>query len=223
MVIEDEKGFNSYKWQDGSTNPSFTVDSTGFYSVIITDYDLNCPATDTIHVEVIMPKLEFKPDFSVVTIEHPEIKFTNLTKDALTYSWDFGDGQSSTEMNPTHRYSEIKKYRVVLTAVSEFNCTDQVDMEVEVIPFNFFIPNAFRPESNIPGNRVFQPILNAVDPDNYQFQVFNRIGSTVFETRNPETGWTGNNSEQGVYVWIIKYLDIQGYEHMQKGTVMLVR
>jgi len=199
------------------------VDSTGYYSVVATDFKLDCQARDTIRVEVIMPTLAFKPDFPVVTIEHPEIKFTNLTQGALTYSWDFGDGQTSTEMNPTHRYSEMKKYRVVLTAYSEFNCTDFVDMEIEVIPFNFNIPNAFRPESEIPENRIFKPILNAVDPNNYQFQVFNRMGSTVFKARNPETGWTGANSEKGVYVWIIQYLDIQGYEHKQKGTVMLVR
>lgn len=225
MIIEAEKGFKSYRWQDESTNPNFTVDSTGFYSVIVTDYGLNCQATDTIHVEVIMPTLKFKPDFPVVTIEHPEITFTNLTKDALTYSWDFGDGQHSTEMNPTIRYSEIKKYPVVLTATSEFNCTDNVQMEVEVIPVQFFIPNAFRPDSDIPENRIFQPMLNiaSVDPKNYQFRIFNRVGSSIFESRNPETGWTGKNSVQGVYVWIVKYLDIQGYEHSQKGTVMLVR
>jgi hypothetical protein len=34
-----------------------------------------------------------------------------------------------------------------------------------------------------------------------------------------------NNSkaEPGIYVWIVQYSDIQGYGHLQKGTVMLVR
>jgi hypothetical protein len=54
-------------------------------------------------------------------------------------------------------------------------------------------------------------------------QIFNRIGSEVFQSLNPDLGWDGTNAEQGVYVWIVKYLDIQGYPHSQKGTVMLVR
>jgi len=225
MIIKAEKGFKSYRWQDGSTKPDYTVDSTGIYSVIVTAYDLECKATDTIRVEVIMPTLSFKPDFPVVTIEHPEITFTNLTEGALTYSWDFGDGQGSTEMNPTHRFSNIDVYQVVLKAVSSIGCIDTIQKTVEVIPVQFFIPNAFRPDSDIPENRIFQPMLNinSVDPKNYQFRIFNRLGSIIFESRNPETGWVGKNSEPGVYVWIIQYLDIQGYEHMQKGTVMLVK
>jgi PKD repeat protein len=225
MILEAAKGFKSYKWQDGSVSPNYMVDSTGFYSVIVTDYNLDCKATDTIHVEVIMPTLSFAPDYPVVTIEHPEIKFTNLTEGALTYSWDFGDGGTSQEMNPTHVFPDIDVYQVVLTAVSEIGCTDTLGMKVEVIPVKFFIPNAFKPDSDIPENRIFQPMLNiaSVDPNNYQFRIFNRLGSTIFESRNPETGWNGTSSEQGIYVWTIQYLDIQGYEHSQKGTVMLLR
>jgi len=225
MVIEAAKGFKSYKWQDGSVSPNYTVDSTGYFSVIVTDYNLDCKATDTIHVEVIMPILSFAPDYPVVTIEHPEIKFTNLTEGALAYSWNFGDGSTSQDMNPTHLFPDIGVYPVVLTAISDIGCTDTFGLEVEVIPVQFFIPNAFRPDSDILENRIFQPILNiaSVDPKNYQFRIFNRLGSTIFESRDPETGWSGTNSEQGVYIWIIQYLDIQGYEHSQKGTVMLVR
>ncbi len=222
LVIEAEKGFQSYRWQDGSKNPTYTVDSTGYYTVIATN-QYSCLAIDTIHVQVIMPKLSFQPDFPVVTIEHPEIKFNNLTNGAFTYNWDFGDGKTSLEMNPTHRYSEMGKYRVIMKAISEFNCSDTLGRYVEVIPFKFFIPNAFRPASDIPENRIFRPILNAVDPGKYQLVVYNRTGATTFETRNVDAGWDGTDSEPGVYVWIVKYHDIQGYEHSQKGTVMLVR
>jgi len=215
-------GFKNYRWQDGSDKQTYTVDSTGYYSVIVTN-KYGCQATDTIHVEVMMPSLAFKPDYPIVTINHPDITFINQTKGALSYSWDFGDGSTSQEMSPTHHYPDIKVYHVVLKAVSEQGCTDATGMDVEVIPFNFFIPNAFRPDSEIAQNRIFLPILNAVDPKKYHFRVYNRVGSAVFETQNPATGWDGSNSEQGIYVWIVKYSDIQGYEHTQKGNVMLVR
>jgi hypothetical protein len=223
LVIEAENGFRTYKWQDGTINQTYTVDSTGYYSVVVTN-QFDCLATDTIHVEVIIPKIDFEPDYPVVTIEHPEIKFTNLTKGDLSYIWDFGDGKTSNLPNPTHQFSDIKTYHVALTAVSKLlsNCSNSFGMDVKVIPFKFNIPNAFRPSSGIEENRILKPVLNAVDPENYKLQIFNRLGSNIFESTNPEKGWDGANAEQGVYIWMVRYLDFQGYEHAQKGTVMLV-
>lgn len=45
-----------------------------------------------------------------------EINFTNFSQNASSYSWDFGDGETSTEENPTHVYSEAGDYDVTLTA-----------------------------------------------------------------------------------------------------------
>lgn len=227
LILEAKNGFAKYQWQDGTEGRTFTIDSTGYYSVVVTN-QFNCQNTDTIHVEVIMPRLAFTPDFSEVTIEHPEITLTNLTEGALTYSWDFGDGNTSLEKNPTHRYADIGEYLVVLKAISKIGCTDTYGMAVKVVPFSFFTPNAFRPDSEIPENRIFLPIQEGIDPGKYHFQIFSRVGSTVFETRNAETGWdgkmpNGTSAGPGVFVWVIKYSDIQGYEHLQKGTVMLVR
>jgi hypothetical protein len=224
LVLDASPNFHTYKWQDHSTNQTFPIFKTGDYSVIVTD-NKGCAATDTIHVDVLTPSIDFTPNNSIVTIEHPEISFINQTEGAKNYSWNFGDGSTSTETNPTHKYSEPGTYLVALQATSPFDCTDAIEKTIKVIPFNFYIPNAFRPNSDIPKNRIFQPILNiaSVDPKNYQFRIFNRLGSTIFESQNPDLGWEGTNAEQGVYVWIVKYLDIQGYEHLQKGTVMLVR
>lgn len=45
-----------------------------------------------------------------------EIDFYNESTDATSYSWSFGDGQSSTEEEPSHRYSRPGTYTVTLTA-----------------------------------------------------------------------------------------------------------
>lgn len=46
-----------------------------------------------------------------------EVSFTNTTKfKADSYSWDFGDGATSTEANPVHRYTQSGNHTVVLTA-----------------------------------------------------------------------------------------------------------
>src|SRR5690606_30095908 len=43
--------------------------------------------------------------------------------DAPTYEWDFGDGESSTEANPTHTYEEAGTYEVTLTVTDEAGTT----------------------------------------------------------------------------------------------------
>ncbi len=45
-----------------------------------------------------------------------EIQFQNQSKNATSYSWDFGDGSTSTEMSPQHRYKHSGNYEVALIA-----------------------------------------------------------------------------------------------------------
>lgn len=44
------------------------------------------------------------------------VTFTNFSQNASSYEWDFGDGNSSTEENPSHTYMATGDYTVVLTA-----------------------------------------------------------------------------------------------------------
>lgn len=44
------------------------------------------------------------------------ITFTNNSEKAETYLWDFGDGETSTDVNPTHQYLLSGQYDVKLTA-----------------------------------------------------------------------------------------------------------
>lgn len=46
------------------------------------------------------------------------VTFTNTTTDADSYSWDFGDGQTSTENNPVHTYATEGVYDVILSATN---------------------------------------------------------------------------------------------------------
>jgi len=46
------------------------------------------------------------------------VTFTNVSLNADTYSWDFGDGESSTEMSPSHTYATDGTYDVTLTATN---------------------------------------------------------------------------------------------------------
>ena len=45
--------------------------------------------------------------------------FTNNSSGAVSYNWDFGDGNGSTEANPSHTFSGAGQYAVTLTATGQ--------------------------------------------------------------------------------------------------------
>jgi gliding motility-associated-like protein len=60
-----------------------------------------------------------------------EVQFTNKTtgNDSIkSYSWNFGDGSTSTETDPTHRYLQPGFYPVQMTATSELGCTSSIQL-----------------------------------------------------------------------------------------------
>jgi gliding motility-associated-like protein len=51
---------------------------------------------------------------------------TSTGPGALSYSWDFGDGTTSTQQKPTHDYTTPGKYSVSLVVTSNIGCTDTI-------------------------------------------------------------------------------------------------
>ncbi len=63
------------------------------------------------------------PDITVASFQYEvsadnflEVAFTNFSQNATSHSWDFGDGNTSTEKDPTHVYAEAAEYTVTLKA-----------------------------------------------------------------------------------------------------------
>ncbi len=79
-----------------------------------------CTATDTIHINVIMPPLPvaaFQPD-TAKGCTPLVVKYTNNSTNAVSYLWDFGDKTYSSEKNPAHTYYTPGSYIATLTATN---------------------------------------------------------------------------------------------------------
>ncbi|MGB3463992.1 MAG: PKD domain-containing protein, partial [Cyclobacteriaceae bacterium] len=61
------------------------------------------------------------------------VNFSNLSNSATTYLWDFGDGNTSTEKEPSNAYSEFGTYNVTLTSSDNLGVTSTVTDEVLVV------------------------------------------------------------------------------------------
>lgn len=59
-------------------------------------------------------------EFEIPTGEAPaEIAFKNTSENADSYFWDFGDGSSATDENPTHKYNFSGTYNVTLISYKD--------------------------------------------------------------------------------------------------------
>ena len=61
-------------------------------------------------------------------------------------------------------------------------------------------------------------------PDKYIYMVFDRWGSQVFETSDPQAGWNGRirgnaMASEGVYIYYVKLTTASGIEVEQRGQV----
>ncbi|MDD4574827.1 MAG: gliding motility-associated C-terminal domain-containing protein [Bacteroidales bacterium] len=89
---------------------------------------------------------------------------------------------------------------------------------------NTFIPSAFTPEKL---NPIFKPVNAFVDASDYQFFIYTRSGAEIFTTNDPNMGWDGtykgNKVQAGIYVFFIRYQNLDGDLFDKNGTVLLIR
>lgn len=57
--------------------------------------------------------------YSVDETNFLEVTFTNFSLNATSYTWDFGDGETSTEKDPVHVYATSGNYTVELTSKND--------------------------------------------------------------------------------------------------------
>ncbi|MGF7232804.1 PKD domain-containing protein [Arachidicoccus sp.] len=79
--------------------------------LLFTCFSINACKKDTIGIA---PTIDFS-----IQVSGDTVRFTNLTTDAKSYKWDFGDGDSTSEENPMHIYPGKGKYVPTLYALSQ--------------------------------------------------------------------------------------------------------
>jgi gliding motility-associated-like protein len=81
--------------------------------------------TSSTKISVYKPIAKFGVDQSSSCTGNLLAKFNNLSEggNQLTYEWNFGDGQTSSDPNPVHQFESTGSYNVQLTAIHPFGCS----------------------------------------------------------------------------------------------------
>jgi len=179
-----------------------------------------------------LPNADFQSPISIFTNEAQYVQFSNFSTGATNYVWNFGDGQMSTEVEPSHIFqSTMNGYTINLIALTDLNCLDSMSISIGY-QYNelYYIPNSFTPDGD-QNNQVFLPIFySGYDPLNFEMQIYNRWGEVLFETRNVLFGWDGSvgeeglDAQEGVYTYRILFKNPDLDERVVvTGTVNLIR
>ena len=159
------------------------------------------------------------------------VRLINQSESASVYFWEFGDGNTSTEENPSHKYEDDGFTKVTLTAENpEAGCSDIITKDIQITPENIFydFANVFSP--NFDGRNDY---FRAVIPERYKefvstsvFKVYDKWGQLIYDNTNSE-GWDGTFKGQqlppDVYAYFLE-VDIENCKVVQeKGNVTLIR
>ncbi len=132
----------NWDFEDGNTsteqNPEHTYYEVGDFTVDLTVSNANGTASKTQKITVYEGPIEEKilpvADFNAVPMSDDaplSVKFNDLSENAKGWNWNFGDGNTSTDQNPEHTYSEAGDFTVDLT-VSNENGTDSKTQKITV-------------------------------------------------------------------------------------------
>lgn len=165
------------------------------------------------------------------------VKFTNQTQSGnpnitLPIKWYFGDGDSSTETNPTHIYPGTDTYTIKLIASAGTPCADTTEKTFYIdgdTLTQVLIPNAFSP-NNDGINDCYE--VSGISPkcDQFEIEIYNRWGALYFKSDKSDACWNGKNeigedASAGVYYYILRYTKNKPVriQKEERGTITLIR
>ncbi len=183
-----------------SNTQEFTPNSSGNYYIVVTDAAGCTAVSEVLAVNYLTAGFTF-------THNNLSYAFTNTSAEADTYLWNFGDGTTSIQVNPTHTYSIPGVYTVVLTATND--CGTATFTQVvsatsgaeEQSPFTSFqlSPN--------PSHGLLNIDLQGPPQASIQFALFSPAGQKV----HSETAGFQNGALQNTF----------DFSHLPPGMYML--
>ena len=102
---------------------TFNNVKAGKYNLVVNDPNGCGLLAKPVEVTEPDPVLSFftTPKNSIDLSVNPELKFSNHSANAQSYLWHFGDGNSSTDENPTHSYTNDGIERVYMVTLTTTN------------------------------------------------------------------------------------------------------
>lgn len=227
-----------YDFGDGTTdtvkNPTHTYTQPGKYTIKqIISNPFSCNLADSF-VRIVEVITSTVPRFSLSQkeCESGKATFTNESDPSLGFLWRFGDGNTSTDLNPEHEYTAPGTYMVTLITNPGSLCIDSITKSITLKDYSdseWKFPNVFTPDNKDTLNNCFTFEGLLVDCDKVKIKIFNRWGELIWKTESVAACWDGTHYTNGkkipagVYFIQAELERIAGETKKYNGTVTLIR
>jgi PKD repeat protein len=164
-------------------NPSVIYSIPGQYNVrLIT---LNPYGSDTLSLASLISVLPRPQSNFGVQIAQNQVIVNNISNNATSYLWNFGDGTTDITTNPTHIYTSTGTYTITLIALNECaSDTSLFSFEILSVAVNDLDKNNIFKVFPNPNNGAFQIVWNVSnlnDEKIREISLVNAVGTTVFQ------------------------------------------
>jgi len=137
LSTSSDGNITQWSWDMGdgniltTQNPSHTYLSPGIYSIylqVTNEYGCvdDTTVSNAVHASTV-PDVQIGADITQYCSVPVDIHFTNNSTGSATqtdFSWNFGDGNTSTNENPVNTYTNLGDYDVILSVTDEYGCSN---------------------------------------------------------------------------------------------------
>ena len=187
FVNNSQGDLNTYLWNFGLGSTPNNATGVGPHTVqyllprdvVATLIVSNPTGADTMTQNISVVRLP-TANYAFDVVGEATVNFTSNTNTKVSYLWDFGDGTTSTEKDPSHVFPGPGDYDVVLT-VSNSCGTMQSTKTVTVIGTGIFDPtdnDAVRVLPN-PNKGAFDLILNTSEQQDLRLRLMDITGRQI--------------------------------------------
>ncbi len=168
-----------YQWSTGQATPTISVSTQGAYFVTVTGLNGCQTSAGTFISEITTWSGQIQVNYQAC----PTLSFDlNPGTNALSYEWDFGDGNTGTGANPSHTYAQNGNYTV--SAIINGEC-DTVNVNTQFSLSCIVVGNEIAQENTLevypnPSAGQFKLNIDLENSQEVQIEVFSLLGSRLY-------------------------------------------
>lgn len=216
-----------------STDASFTFPDDGNYTVTLIIEASNGACSDTVtEIVTLNPEPDMLFTSNTVIGEPPlPVDFYNQSTGAISYLWDFMNGNTSTSLDDTvsEIFTEPGEYPVTLYGTSADGCEGSYTLVITVEFEDLVIqmPNIFTPNNDGANDTYFIQYLQAKETiQDFEIVFLNRWGNVVRSFSDPDFEWDGTTEggtplNDGTYFYKVNITTIKGQQLEEHGPVQI--
>jgi PKD repeat protein len=146
LVISTPSNFSSIVWSTGSNNDTIFVNTSGNYSINASTIN-GCTFNKNFNVSIIgiSPTIDFNNNTVCLgkSVDFTDLSTAPSGNSFINWQWNFGDGGTSSEQNPSHSFNTPGATKVSLTATTNVGCSNSIERNIVVNEnpnANFYFP-----------------------------------------------------------------------------------